>query len=109
LTDNRNGKRTECEPVANIIAAVLRNCHGGGGQSARTVWTFWDRIVGEHLACNAQPAAFKQRTLIVHVTSSVWLQELHFQKKDLIQRLNQAAGDRVVDDIRFKIGPLPVK
>jgi len=109
LVGSRNGKRTECEPVANIIKTVLHNCQAGGGQSAHIVWTFWDRVVGENLACNAQPTAFKQRTLVVHVTSSVWLQELHFQKKDLIQRLNQAAGDRVIDDIRFKIGPLPLK
>jgi predicted nucleic acid-binding Zn ribbon protein len=109
VVDSRDRKRTDCEPVGNILQTVLRNCHGGEGQNARIVWTFWDRIVGESMACNAQPAAFKQQTLVVHVSSSVWLQELHFQKKELIQRLNQAAGSKVVDDIRFKIGPLPVK
>jgi len=109
LVDSRNRKQTKCEPVANIIDTVLRNCHGGEGQNARIVWTFWDRIVGKDLACNAQPAAFKQRILVVHVSSSAWLQELHFQKKELIRRLNEAAGNRVLDDIRFKIGPLPVK
>jgi predicted nucleic acid-binding Zn ribbon protein len=107
--DSRNKKQTEFEPVAKIISTVLRNCHGGKGQNARVVWTFWDRIVGENLARNAQPAAFKQRTLVVHVSGSVWLQELHFQKQELIQKLNKAAGGRVVDDIRFKIGPLPIK
>ena len=109
MVDSRNRKQTKCEPVANIIDAVLRNCLGGEGQNARIVWTFWDRIVGKDLAGNAQPAAFKQRILVVHVSSSVWLQELHFQKKELIHRLNEAAGNRVVDDIRFKIGPLPSK
>lgn len=109
MVDSRDRKRADWEPVASIIPTVLRNCHGGEGQNARIVWTFWDRIVGESLARNAQPAAFKRRTLIVHVSSSVWLQELHFQKNELIQRLNQAAGSAVVDDIRFKIGPLPAK
>lgn len=102
-------KRTACEPIANIIGDLVRNCQGGEGQSARIVWGFWDRVVGEMLARNAQPAAFRQRTLVVHVSSSVWLQELHFQKKDLIERLNQAAGGCVVDDIRFKLGALPTK
>ena len=109
MVDSRNRNQTKCEPVADIIDAVLRSIHGGEGQNARIVWTFWDRIVGENLACNAQPAAFKQRVLVVHVSSSVWLQELHFRKKELIQQLNEAAGGRVVDDIRFKIGPLTVK
>jgi hypothetical protein len=109
LVDRRNRNQAKCEPVAAIIDTVLRNIHGGEGQNARIVWTFWDRIVGQNLARNAQPAAFKQRILVVHVSSSVWLQELHFRKKELIQRLNEAADSKVVDDIRFKIGPLTVK
>jgi hypothetical protein len=109
VADRRNRKQSECEPVSKIIGAVLRSCHGGDGQNARSVWTFWDRVVGETLARNAQPAAFKQRILIVHVSSSVWLQELHFRKTEMIERLNQAAGIRVVEDIRFKLGPLPEK
>jgi predicted nucleic acid-binding Zn ribbon protein len=43
------------------------------------------------------------------VSSSVWLQELHFKKKELIEKLNQAAGSTVVEDIRFKLGALPEK
>ena len=109
MVDRHSRKQPECEPVANIIEAVLRSCHGGDGHNARAVWAFWDHVVGQNLACNAQPAAFNQQILVVHVSSSVWLQELHFQKKDLIERLNQAAGTRVVEDIRFKIGPLPEK
>jgi predicted nucleic acid-binding Zn ribbon protein len=73
------------------------------------VWEFWDHVVGETWARNAQPAAYKGRLLLVHVSSSTWLQELHFQKADLIQRLNQAAGASVVEDIRFKLGTLPAK
>jgi len=102
-------KPSDCEPIADIIGNVLKNCHGGEGKNARVVWDFWDRVVGETLARNAQPAAFKQRILMVHVSSSVWMQELHFLKKELIARLNQAAGGRVVEDIQFKIGMLPTK
>jgi predicted nucleic acid-binding Zn ribbon protein len=102
-------KPSDCEPIANIIGNVLQACQGGEGQNARVVWDFWDRVVGETLARNAQPVAFKQRILLVHVSGSVWLQELHFQKKELITRLNHAAGGRVVEDIQFKIGILAVK
>lgn len=102
-------KPSDCEPIANIIGSVLQSCHGGKRQNARVVWDFWDRVVGETVARNAQPAAFKHRILMVHVSSSAWLQELHFLKKELIMRLNQAAGGRVVEDIQFKIGMLAAK
>jgi predicted nucleic acid-binding Zn ribbon protein len=101
-----NQKQPNCEPLSNIIGDVMRKCHGGEGRNARAVWEFWDRALGEALGRNARPAAFKQRTLLVHVSSSAWLQELHYRKTELIDRLNQAAGAVVVDDIRFKIGSL---
>jgi predicted nucleic acid-binding Zn ribbon protein len=108
MGDNKK-KCSDCEPLANIIGEVLQKCQGGEGKNARMVWKYWDRVVGEKVARNAQPAAFKQHLLMVHVSSSVWLQELHFQKKELISRLNQAAGIQVVEDIHFKIGALPAK
>jgi predicted nucleic acid-binding Zn ribbon protein len=106
---NKDRKPSKCEPISAIIGNVLQTCQGGEGRNARVVWRFWDRVVGETLARNAQPEAFKQRILLVHVSSSAWLQELHFMKNELIERINQAAGDRVVDDIQFKIGALSRK
>ena len=106
---NDRPKQQNCEPLAGIIGEVLQDCQGGEGRNARAVWTFWDRVAGDTIARNAQPAAFKHRILIVHVSNSAWLQELHFRKKALIAELNQAAGSCVVEDILFKIGALREK
>ncbi len=106
---DRHTKPSECEPLANIVGKVLDNCQGGEGQNARVAWKHWDRVVGETVARNAQPSAFKQRLLVVQVSSSVWMQELHFKKKDLISRLNQAAGAQVVENIQFRIGSVSNK
>ena len=105
----KDRKPSNCEPISTIIGNVLQTCQGGEGHNARAVWGFWDQVVGETLARNAQPEAFKQRILLVHVSSSAWLQELHFMKNELIERLNQAAGARVVEDIQLKIGALSKK
>lgn len=104
--NDRSKKHPNCASLSDVIGEVLQNCQGGSGQNARAAWDLWDRVVGETLASNAQPAAFKERILIVHVGNSVWLQELHFRKKELIDQLNHAAGSCIVEDIRFKIGAL---
>ena len=109
VTEKQNHKQGDCKLLGDLLADVVRKCQEGNGANARSVWEFWDRVVGETWARNAQPAAFKGRTLIVHVSSSTWLQELHFQKTDLIQRLNRAAGASVVEEIRFKLGKLSTK
>ena len=70
------------------------------------VWDIWAPTVGPVLAENAQPAAFKGRLLLVHVSSSVWLHQLQFMKLELIEKVNAACGKKLVEDITFKIGPL---
>ena len=99
-------KKTDLTPIKGILTQVLRECRGGLQQDPDFLGQIWDRAVGAAIARNAQPAAFKQRLLVVHVSSSVWLQELFFQKSALIERVNAAAGREILEDIRFKIGPL---
>ena len=93
-------------PIKRILATVLHQCRRDLKLDPDLWGQIWNRAVDADIARNAQPAAFKQRLLIVHVTSSVWLQELHFQKSALIERVNREAGHRVLDDIQFKVGPL---
>ncbi len=99
-------KASGITPIKGILNSVLRQCRRDLQQDPDLLWRVWDRAVGPTIARNARPAAFKQRLLMVHVSSSVWLQELHFQKAALIERLNTEAGVTIVDDIQFKIGPL---
>ena len=70
------------------------------------IWSLWDSAVGEMIAENAQPAAIKDKLLIVHATSSSWVQQLQFLKKDIIKKLNAAYGKELVEEIKFKIGPV---
>ena len=99
-------KVAELTPIKGILTQVLRDCRGNFQQDPDLLGQIWDRAVGATIARNAQPAAFKQRLLVVHVSSSVWLQELFFQKSALIEQVNAAAGREILEDIRFKIGPL---
>lgn len=104
MTDQK--KKTDLTPIKGILTQVLRECRGSFQQDPDLLGQIWDRAVGAAIARNAQPAAFKQRLLVVHVSSSVWLQELFFQKSALIERVNAVAGREILEDIRFKIGPL---
>ena len=62
--------------------------------------------VGEVIARNARPGAFKGKLLLVNVTSSTWAHQLQFLKKDIIKKVNDALGKELVEEIKFKIGPV---
>lgn len=90
--------------IGSIINKVLRTCRQESDEELAEVWSLWDSVVGESIAKNAQPEAFKGKLLLVHVTNPIWIQQLQFFKKDIINKLNDVLGKELVKDIKFKIG-----
>ncbi|MDP2861495.1 MAG: DUF721 domain-containing protein [Desulfobacterales bacterium] len=92
--------------IGNILCDVLNTFRLDPDLELTGLFSLWDDVVGEAVAKNARPAGFKGKILLVHVGSSVWIQELQYYKKDMIRKLNEALGKELVSDIKFKIGPV---
>ena len=92
--------------IGSIIDDVLKSCRREPDGELIRVWNVWDDIVGEVISKNAKPSAFKGRTLLVYVTSSAWVHQLQFLKKQMIVKLNEALGKSLIDELKFKIGPV---
>ena len=92
--------------ISGIVKDVCRSCRQEADGEMAEVWEHWDRAVGETIARNAQPAAFRGSTLVVKVSSSVWRQELRYLKSTIIDKINAALGQECVKEIKFKVGSL---
>ena len=92
--------------IRSILDDVLKPYRSGPDFELKEVWRLWDEAVGEIIAQNARPAAFKGKLLIVHVSSSTWIHQLQFLKKEMMAKLNNALGKTLIEDLKFKIGPL---
>ncbi|MBF0395269.1 MAG: DUF721 domain-containing protein [Desulfobacterales bacterium] len=92
--------------IGQIIHNILTNTTIKNAPVLVQIWEVWSNAVGKNISDNAKPAAFKGNTLLVYVSSSVWLNEIQFLKKDLIQKVNLSLGDNILEDIKFKIGPV---
>jgi predicted nucleic acid-binding Zn ribbon protein len=90
--------------IGGVLAELLKHVRPEAEQGMLRIWRVWDRVVGADIARNARPAAFKRSILLVHVTSTTWLQHLQYMKSDLVARLNDDLGQAVVSDIKFKVG-----
>jgi predicted nucleic acid-binding Zn ribbon protein len=102
----KQDKPSDFVHIGNVIDGVLKSYRSESGYALTKVWRLWDEAVGETIASNARPAAFKGKLLIVHVISATWIHQLQFLKNDLIAKLNDALGKPLVEKIKFKIGPL---
>jgi predicted nucleic acid-binding Zn ribbon protein len=104
---NTGGDADEKERTRQRVRRVLTGCSAippEAEQGMLRIWRVWDRVVGEDIARNARPAAFKGSILLVHVTSSTWLHHLQYLKKDIVAQLNNDLDQAIVGDIKFKIG-----
>ena len=68
------------------------------------VWTIWNQTVGAAIARNAQPEKIRNGTLMVKVSSPVWMQQLQFMKEMIAAKLNEQLKSSVVKNIFFVVG-----
>ncbi|MGB4549480.1 MAG: DUF721 domain-containing protein [Syntrophales bacterium] len=67
----------------------------------------WRKSVGPQIATRTHPENIRRGTLFVRVSTSVWMQELQFMKKEIIAGINRFYGRETVQNIRFVIGEIP--
>ncbi|MCX8043593.1 MAG: DUF721 domain-containing protein [Desulfobacterota bacterium] len=92
----------------DVLSSLFRDLNIEDKMTYRGILPIWRKVVGEQIACNAYPAAVRGNILFVNVANSVWMQQLAFMKKEILDKLNTALGSAArLTDIRFKIGPLP--
>ncbi|MFN2463189.1 MAG: DciA family protein [Candidatus Dormibacteria bacterium] len=63
----------------------------------------WDEVVGEQVAAGARPTYFDRGRLQVETNSPALGHQLQLQAQMIVDKLNEAIGDRVVTNIRFRM------
>jgi hypothetical protein len=97
-------KRGSLEPVGKLLQRVYP---APDQLEAAKVFAWWSRAVPPRIVEHARPVRLSRGVLTVHVSSSVWANELHYLTDDLLARLRAAAPASGVQKIRFQVGPLP--
>jgi predicted nucleic acid-binding Zn ribbon protein len=65
----------------------------------------WSKIVGEFIAAHSSPMALREGILYVRVLQPALHYELEqVSKSDILRKLKQRFGVKVIRDIRFRVG-----
>ena len=65
----------------------------------------WSQIVGEFIAAHSSPVALREGVLYVRVLQPALHYELEqVSKIDILRKLKQRFGGKVIRDIRFRVG-----
>ena len=90
--------------IGEILQETLLGFRRETNETLAVLGACWSEVVGETLGAHSCPAAMKGKQLLVHVNSSVWLQEFRFAKADVVEAANRLLGRPLVQDIKFKVG-----
>ena len=91
----------------SVINEISRR-HGFAGR----LWEYrlqkqWKTLVGEATAAHTWPTRIKFHKLHVLVDNSVWLHQLTYLKRSLVEKIQSEMTELSVDDIIFRIGEIP--
>ena len=69
-----------------------------------SVFDTWPELVGDGIASRSWPHLIRGTVLWVNVSDSVWMQQLHLQKMELLDKINRSLpGKEKISDIRFQL------
>ncbi|HLC17659.1 MAG TPA: DUF721 domain-containing protein [Thermodesulfobacteriota bacterium] len=90
-----------------LIASALPHLGIDSRLREYNIKKFWGELVGEAVSRRAVPLRLMGRTLYCSVSSSTWMAELNYQKKLIIERINERLGQGAVEDIVLRQGAVP--
>lgn len=64
----------------------------------------WDQLVGQKIAAVTSARRVDRQILWVKVSDSTWAYHLTLLKPQLLKKINQYAGENIINDIFFQIG-----
>lgn len=102
-SSSQNNDPNKPVEISRLLSAVFENRKWRSKLELHRVFEFWNRTVGKEIASVAQPSLIRDRVLWVKVTDSIWMQQLHFQKILLLEKINKQLHGETLSDIHFQL------
>jgi len=92
--------------IQHVLAEVMARRGYAGVQRSAIYEDVWRQAVGEFAARHSRVGSMRRGTLEVLVANSALVQELVFQKPDLLITLAQLLPEAKINDLRFRVGQI---
>jgi predicted nucleic acid-binding Zn ribbon protein len=92
------------EKIGNILSELMARRGLGRIQSAELMETAWRQAAGPLAAKYTRIGAVRRGTLEIIVANSTLVQELGYQKHDILAALQQSLPDEGIKCLRFRAG-----
>jgi predicted nucleic acid-binding Zn ribbon protein len=102
----RRFKSAKLQRIDDILEKTLKKYHIPLKTEDRHLRDPWLQAVGSRIAAQTKPDCINKAVLFIKVANSAWLQQLHFMKREIIEKFNDLHPTEPVKDIFFAIGEI---
>jgi hypothetical protein len=99
-------KQSNLQKLGNILQGILKKHNIFFNSEEQRLLEVWYKAVGPQISAQTRPDKLKRNTLFVKVSSSVWMQQLHILKHEIIENFNQILGKELIKNVHFSIGEI---
>lgn len=92
-------RRSQTLNISEIMEALLKEKGLDGKLAENRLLNSWEELLGRSVAKATKNLYIKDKTLFVSMNSSIVRHELMMIRDELIKRLNEKAGKKVIDSI----------
>jgi len=90
--------------METLKSAIKKAVHNAGVEKAlkqESAVFLWGEVVGKRISSVTTAEKVDKGVLTVKTESPTWRQELHMQKKEIIDKINNKIGSKTIKEIRF--------
>ena len=91
----------DLKSIGELLSRLTGRLELGEGQERQKILGMWHSIVGDDLGRLAQPAGFRKSVLLVRTSHPAASMELRMRMKEILDRLNGAAGRQLFASMRI--------
>jgi len=87
--------------LGNALQQFLKQSRFKAPIQALQIQDVWENIMGKTIARYTEKIAIQGQTLQITTHVAPLKQELLYQKEKIIQRVNEALGEKLINDVRI--------
>ena len=95
-------RKSNTQPIENVIREYLKEMNIDQKLKEVGIISQWEKLMGKTVAVRTNQIYIRNHILYIHVTSSVLKNELLMMRQAIIEKINEEAGERIVEQIVIK-------
>lgn len=94
--------RKDPQPLSALMHELMRKLDAGSKLGEATIVSAWQDVSGPQIAKVTEKVWVEKKRLFVKIQSAPWRYELHLQRRDWVDRVNEKLGKRMIEEVIFR-------